>query len=697
MNGQIRLESLAAHAPDCEGVSQGVIAWWQGEALTETLNGGSLLTRNGATVGAGFIGSGFHFPGGGSAFVFSDAFKFPGPTFSLETWFRRERSDVAGFDAEGAQFLGGSVNGASFGLTHDGRLYVRLVGIVSYYSTTSVRDTDWHHAAVVREGGTLTFYLDGQPANALTCPAQFRPDGPHALGGLGTAVQGVFQGFLGSMDEFSVYNIGLTTSSVMAIYRAGASGKCSLPLANFSLIPVANPGFEELNGADLRHFDDNGRLRDGHYSVYSGFPADINGFARTDAIPGWIGPYPGGTVNPEANLFYSEVPDGSNVAWLNLSGTIRQILTTTYQAGSIYRLEVMVGHLNGGAFPGFEISLFAGGQPLKVEQNSVPIPAGIFVPVSTTAEVSAGSSAVGKPIEIRLSIPGTGQGQVNFDRVRLWVTPSSPISTQLPPLITSPVGPNIVEFDPIKFKSGTIGRPYTATFVVRNPSPVPRTEIQVQLQVGPGLSLLHGVLEAPGGSQVFALDTPTPSVSISSLPAHAQRNLHLTFRSTAASGVIVLGTSDPLGTAAELPCQLRFESDSDADGIPDSWEVAFNMKPLDFRDATQDADGDGTSNLGEYETGTSPRNPQDVLQLTANLRRNGQSGPWTTLNLSFPTRLDRVYHLQARAANGADWVDAEGPLAGTGGDVSREFTVRNPLFPSDDTTVFYRVLAEFLR
>lgn len=60
-------------------------------------------------------------------------------------------------------------------------------------------------------------------------------------------------------------------------------------------------------------------------------------------------------------------------------------------------------------------------------------------------------------------------------------------------------------------------------------------------------------------------------------------------------------------TADGLSCGTEYVSDSDGDGIPDSWEAAMGLDPRNPADAARDADGDGLSNLEEFRRGTDPR------------------------------------------------------------------------------------------
>lgn len=49
-----------------------------------------------------------------------------------------------------------------------------------------------------------------------------------------------------------------------------------------------------------------------------------------------------------------------------------------------------------------------------------------------------------------------------------------------------------------------------------------------------------------------------------------------------------------------------FSTDSDGDGVSDGWEVQYLFNPLDPDDSALDADGDGWTNLEEYLAGTDP-------------------------------------------------------------------------------------------
>lgn len=63
--------------------------------------------------------------------------------------------------------------------------------------------------------------------------------------------------------------------------------------------------------------------------------------------------------------------------------------------------------------------------------------------------------------------------------------------------------------------------------------------------------------------------------------------------------------------------------DSDSDGLPDAWESANGLDPLDPADFADNDDGDRLSNLEEYLAGTDPQDPNSTLRATSAIRTSG--------------------------------------------------------------------------
>jgi len=60
---------------------------------------------------------------------------------------------------------------------------------------------------------------------------------------------------------------------------------------------------------------------------------------------------------------------------------------------------------------------------------------------------------------------------------------------------------------------------------------------------------------------------------------------------------------------------LNFLTDSDHDGLPDSWEMQFGLNQADPGDRDGDLDGDGRSNWEEYVSGTNPMDNNSYLKI----------------------------------------------------------------------------------
>ncbi len=55
---------------------------------------------------------------------------------------------------------------------------------------------------------------------------------------------------------------------------------------------------------------------------------------------------------------------------------------------------------------------------------------------------------------------------------------------------------------------------------------------------------------------------------------------------------------------------VKIEVDTDHDGLPNDWEKKYGLNPADPSDAAKDADGDGFTNLEEFQAKTDPRDPK---------------------------------------------------------------------------------------
>ena len=107
------------------------------------------------------------------------------------------------------------------------------------------------------------------------------------------------------------------------------------------------------------------------------------------------------------------------------------------------------------------------------------------------------------------------------------------------------------------------------------------------------------------------------------------------------------GGSPGFGEKSSIPSK-----DSDQDGLPDEWELAYGLNHL-LDDAGKDLDDDGANNAHEYLAGTIPNNPKSYLQLQLSLShsktneiifvmQNGRSymvefanspkGPWNAIS-----------------------------------------------------------------
>ncbi len=124
-----------------------------------------------------------------------------------------------------------------------------------------------------------------------------------------------------------------------------------------------------------------------------------------------------------------------------------------------------------------------------------------------------------------------------------------------------------------------------------------------------------GVLNITGGSLYVTNAAHSAYIDVRSGEVNLNGGLLQTdiLIMTNACGLFVRGG----GTLVAGTVVLDPNLDADGDGIPNGWEQAYGLDPLNAADASADADGDGFSNLQEYLAGTDPTNAASNLQITS--------------------------------------------------------------------------------
>jgi len=153
------------------------------------------------------------------------------------------------------------------------------------------------------------------------------------------------------------------------------------------------------------------------------------------------------------------------------------------------------------------------------------------------------------------------------------------------------------------------------------------------------------------------------------------------------AGEDLLGLLDDLRDDASTELFPRIP-DNDGDLIPNSFEIANGLDPNWPLDASEDLDGDGSSNLEEFLAGTDINDNADVLLITQ-ITRNGDD-----VSITWPSRADRSYTVEISTDLG-QWGN-HSTVEGTGNDVTLTLDlgtlVINGEAVSDPGKLFLRVI-----
>ena len=263
--------------------------------------GGPLYTSAVSATASNRLGSSvaIQFNGSASQLLSNNFVSAASDNFGFEAWIRPDA-----VNSDFRMIIGNGTPGFSgWGLLQQNELVGGYIGDQVTYGAP-VSTGDWAHVAVVRAGGNVSIYLNGQFGGALTLPSS-PGSGPFTVGG------GEGTGFLGAIDEVRVFTFApgqFSTNDLLFNLPPGHT------LASVITLPATSihPGQAILNG----RLDSAALLTS--YWFEHGLTTNLGSFTATQTlasgsgfvnVSNWVTALPRGT-----NYFFRAVGgNGTNV------------------------------------------------------------------------------------------------------------------------------------------------------------------------------------------------------------------------------------------------------------------------------------------------------------------------------------------------------------------------------------------------
>ncbi|HEX8679077.1 MAG TPA: LamG-like jellyroll fold domain-containing protein, partial [Chthoniobacterales bacterium] len=249
--------------PPCTPAPAGMVSWYPLDATGADIQDGNSGTPqgnvtfvNGRVDRAARLGGTGNTSGVGDRIVVGNAANLQLQDFTMDAWIKRASSTIVTNNGragvEGGTFFAWGNGGYGFLIDQaTGRIGLTKVEESAAFSTTTITDTNYHHVAVTKSGGTVTFYIDGVADAPVSYNPTFTFATAAAIGARGD--NDVQNAFFGDIDELEIFSRALGATEVQAIFNAGTSGKCRTctpPPANMVLWLPGDGNADDLSSSN---------------------------------------------------------------------------------------------------------------------------------------------------------------------------------------------------------------------------------------------------------------------------------------------------------------------------------------------------------------------------------------------------------------------------------------------------------------
>jgi len=228
----------------CQPPAAGIVDWWPAEGTMNDIVGpNNGAPSSGVTFTTGRVGQAAAFDGvSGQVNFGSSAGNFGVADFTAHFWIKTNSARIEGV-------IGKRVV-CSYANFWDLRMYAGRLSLElsepggsnyrAFSASRVVNDNVFHHVALVRQGATVSIYIDGV-LDASTSGGTANVDsGTDLIAGRSacTGVDGT-SFFTGLLDELTLMSRALSVSEIQAIVTAGAAGMCRAQCASISPKPLS--------------------------------------------------------------------------------------------------------------------------------------------------------------------------------------------------------------------------------------------------------------------------------------------------------------------------------------------------------------------------------------------------------------------------------------------------------------------------